>query len=178
MRQSTPSARKLVFILMLVFGILALTGCKQSVSESIVQTEDGLPAQVAQMKQYCMTINGNAVEVTSGIRDDGLAIIPVLEVMEALGHEVNHTKGGTVRITCAEDCFILNKSSGTLCPENDPDENLLLTPPGESRPKFFVFENEECYVDSARLQLFFQKLGLKLIIDHSERTVSIQTRGD
>ena len=30
MRQSTLSARKLVFILMLVFGILALTGCKQS----------------------------------------------------------------------------------------------------------------------------------------------------
>lgn len=99
------------------------------------------------------------------------AIIPVIEVMKALGSEIIDQNDTTVHFELRGRNYILDMSANSLT-QNGSDWNYIAFPPGSTNG-YYKHYNRELYIDSDTFRYFIREIGGEFSINFNESNVYI-----
>jgi hypothetical protein len=99
------------------------------------------------------------------------AILPLMNIMEALNAVVKWENDTNVTIFYNEKNFFLDITKFSLQAEDD-SFNYLLPPPG-IRYSYCEYQQNELYLDSTILKLFLRDIDVNIKIDYSNLIVEV-----
>ncbi len=145
--------KKVFFLFLAVICLVAIIGCSDNNAPSEIPEDAVIIDGVEIFRKY--------------------AVLPLCDVIEALGFELTHN-GNSSSFICNDIEYVISITEKTLTKAGD-DENYLICPPGS---KHFVCElsNGDLMVDDGTVHaLFYTFLDypIEIIIDRANNRVAV-----